>query len=149
MSRMTGLLRAAATGLVLASSLVVAGCSDPAPDLSAAAADQLQAGVLTVAQAAASEQYDVAAAALIEVRTALEAAVEAGEVSAARYRTIDEALVVTETELAAALAEQQAAQEAAAEVAAEEAAAAEQAKNDDEDDRSDDERRGNSGKNDD
>ena len=130
MSRVTGLLRAAAAGLVLASALVLAGCSGPVPDLSASAADQLQAGVLAVAQAAAAEQYDVAAAALIEVRTALEAAVGAGEVSAARYRTIDEALVVTETELAAA-----------------EAAAAEQAKDDD--DKPDTEGRGNSGKNDD
>ena len=147
MSRVTGLLRAAAAGLVLASALVLAGCSGPVPDLSASAADQLQVGVLAVAQAAAAEQYDAAAAALIEVRTALEAAVGAGEVSAARYRTIDEALVVTETELAAALAAQQAQLAAEEAAAAAEAAAAEQAKDDD--DKPDTEGRGNSGKNDD
>lgn len=103
--------RAATAGFGLALALVLAGCGEPPSDLPQATADRLQAGVLAVAQAASQEQYDVASAALVDVRAALESAVDTGAVSAARYRAIDEALLRTDAELVVALEAQQAAEQ--------------------------------------
>ncbi|WP_258723367.1 hypothetical protein [Cellulomonas sp. NS3] len=126
----TGALLAPALGLVL----VLAGCGQGA-ELDPDRAGVLQQAVLTVSEEAAAGRYDSAQAALAEVRDELETAVDAGEVSTARYRQIDDALDRTDQEVTAALeaqaaaraAEQAAAEQAAAEQAAAEQAAAEQA----------------------
>lgn len=105
--------------------LVLAGCSQE-PELDADRARALQQAVLTVSEESAAGRYDAAQAAVTQVREELEAAVDAGEISTARYRQVDDALDRTGQEVAAALAAQAAAQ-AAAEQAAAERAAAEQA----------------------
>ncbi|MBO1750322.1 hypothetical protein J4G33_00730 [Actinotalea sp. BY-33] len=86
-------------GLLLPAALVLGGCAAPS-DLSEDAAGALQAAVLDLHRAAAEERYDAAEVAATEVRAALDAAAEAGEVSVARYRQIDAALVAAEEELA-------------------------------------------------
>ena len=119
-------------GLAVGVLILVGACGAPV-ELAGGTADDLQQRVLAVTEAAAAGQYDVATAELEEVRARLEAGVDEGDVSAARYRVIDDALDVTAAELAAALqaqqaaAEQAAAQQAAAEQDAAEQAAAEQA----------------------
>lgn len=122
-------MRAARTRALLAPALallvVLAGCSQGA-ELDAERAAALQQSVLTVSEEAAAGRHDAAQAALAEVRSELEAAVDAGDVSTARFRQIDDALDRTDQEISAALAAQAAAQ-AAAEQAAAEQAAAEQA----------------------
>lgn len=117
----------AALGPALAVLLALAGCAAP-PDLDADRAGALQAAVLTVSQDAAAGQYAAAQESLADVRRDLERAADAGEVSTARYRTIDDALDRTADELTAAIdaraaAEHAAAQAAAQQVAAEQAAA--------------------------
>ncbi|MFS0700365.1 mucin-associated surface protein [Cellulomonas sp. 179-A 4D5 NHS] len=109
----------------LALVVVLAGCGQGA-ELDAERAAALQQSVLTVSEEAAAGRHGAAQAALAQVRSELEAAVDAGEVSTARYRQIDDALDRTDQEVSAALAAQAAAQ-AAAEQAAAEQAAAEQA----------------------
>lgn len=118
-----------ASAVAVAATLVLAGCG-ATPELASGRAAELQADVLTVTEAVAAGQYDVAAEALAEVRAGVQEAVDAGEVSTTRYHQIDEALDRTAAELEAAraaLAEQQTAEQAAAEQAAAEQAAAEQA----------------------
>ena len=109
--------------------LLLAGCG-ARQELDGSTQAVLQDGVLAVTEAAAAGRYDVAEAELVEVRTDLEAAVDAGQVTATRYRLIDDALDRATVELTAArdaLAAEQAAAQAAAEQAAAEQAAAEQA----------------------
>ena len=118
-------VRGTVVGLALTAGLVLSGCGS-APDLDPASADQLQQGVLVVSQTVAAGQYDAADAAVAQLREDLEAAVDAGDVSASRYGRIDAALVGVSAEVAAAR-EAAAAQQAAAEQAAAEQAAAEQA----------------------
>lgn len=87
--------------LALALALVVGGCSTGAPaDLGPGAAAELRDAVHDVAEAAAQGRYDAATVALDEVRAALDAAVEADDVSVRRYREIDRAIQRTEQELA-------------------------------------------------
>ncbi|MBB2921688.1 mucin-associated surface protein [Cellulomonas cellasea] len=115
-----------ALGPAVALVLVLVGCAQP-PELDADRAGALQSAVLTVSEEAAAGRYDAAQAALAQVREQLEAAADAGEVSTARYRQVDDALDRTGQEVAAALEAQAAAARAAAEQAAAEQAAAEQA----------------------
>ena len=79
--------------------------------------------------AASEARWSDAQLLLVDTQAALDAGADAGEVSTARYRTIDAALERVAAELAAAqaAADQAAAQQAAADQAAAEQAAAEQA----------------------
>jgi len=95
-----GLVRGS-IAVALAATLLSA-CSAP-PDLTTEAAEELQAAVGEVVQASAQGQYEAARSAATEARTLLEEAAEAGQVSADRYRLIDEALTRTEQELTALL----------------------------------------------
>lgn len=79
------------------------GCAAES-DLSADAATRLQHEVAAVVAAAESGRYDEALASAAAVRTQLERAADAGELSVERYRLVDDALTRTETELTAALA---------------------------------------------
>lgn len=108
---------------VVLGALLLGGCAAPASDLSAEAATELQAAVLEVAQAAEQGRFDAASEAAEQVRSALEAAALAGDISVARYALIDDALrrTVEEIEAADAAAEAAAADAAAAEKAAKEA----------------------------
>ncbi|MEZ0448910.1 mucin-associated surface protein [Cellulomonas sp. ICMP 17802] len=105
-----------AAGLALAAVLVLAGCggsTDLAPDR----AHTLQQTVLAVTQAAAESRWDDALAQLDEARTELDAGVDAGEVSTARYREVDAALDRVTAEITAEkerVAAAQAAEQAAA-----------------------------------
>ena len=112
---------------LLATSLTLAGCGQPEPDLSHEAATELQTAVLAVAEAASQGRYDAAAAAAVEVRSALDAAAMTSSLSLQRYRTIDSALRATEAELAALLAAEAQAEAAEAEAAEAEAAETEEA----------------------
>lgn len=123
-------LRTTVVALVVGGSLALSGCGS-ASDLDDRSAQELQAGVLSVTQAVAAHRYDAAEAAVEKVREHLEAAVDDGNVSASRYRLIDDALDEVYDEIVAArqaavLAEQAAAEQAAAEQAAAEQVAAEQ-----------------------
>lgn len=114
---------------VLVAGALLAGCGS-SPELAPSAAGELQQSVLEVTQAAADGRFELAAAGLADVRQELIAAAEQGDVSADRYRTIDEALTAAEAQLATvqqALAEQAAAEQAAAQQAAVDQALAEQA----------------------
>ena len=93
---------------VLASLLVgllgLSGCSQAPRDITADAAEQLQEGVDAVVQAVVEGRLDGATAELARTRALLEEAADAGELSVTRYRTIDEALLRTEAELASVIA---------------------------------------------
>lgn len=110
------------TAVVLGAVLVCTGCSRP--DLETDRAASLQESVLAVTQAAGEARWADAQTLLLTTRTSLDDGLDAGEVSATRYREIDTALDLVATELAAA---QAAADQAAAEQAAAAQAAAEQA----------------------
>ena len=77
------------------------GCAGPSPDLAPETAERLQEAVDGVVRAAVEGRFDDAGAALLATRTTLEEAADAGQVSAARYRLIEDALRRTELELAA------------------------------------------------
>ena len=95
-------------GFALVSLLVglvgLVGCSQPSRDISADAADRLQRGGAAVVQAVVEGRFDGATAELARMRALLDEAADAGELSVARYRTIDEALRRTEAELALVIA---------------------------------------------
>ncbi|WP_456788206.1 hypothetical protein, partial [Cellulomonas sp. P5_C5] len=121
-------MRRAMTALALGVALACAGCGS-APELAADRAQALQASVLAVTQAASDARWADAQVLLTDTQAALDAGVDAGDVSTARYREIDAALDRVAADLAAAqaAADQAAAEQAAAEQAAAEQAAAEQA----------------------
>lgn len=111
--------------LVLAAGLVSAaltGCSTAAPDLEHDAAQQLQAKVLTVSEAAAGNDPAAALKSLDELVAQLDASAADGGVSFKRHQSIMTAIEAVRADLAAAQAQSEAA--AAAEAAAAEAAAA-------------------------
>ena len=81
--------------------IVLTGCAGSPPDLTPDAAERLQEAVNGVVQAAVEGRYDDAGAALLATRAALDEAADAGQVSAARYRQIEDALQRAEVELAA------------------------------------------------
>ena len=122
---MSGRARRPLAAVVLAAVLMTAGCA-ARPDLSADRAATLQDAVLHVTSAAAAGRWDEADAAITDTRARLDAGVDAGDVSTARYREIDRALDRVSAAVASARAEAAAAQ-AAAEQAAAAQAAAEQA----------------------
>jgi hypothetical protein len=114
---------------VLVAGLLLGGCAARA-DLAPHTAGELQQSVLELTQAVADGRFEVAGARLADLRRELAAAADQGDVSATRYRMIDEALTLTEAQLAAAeqaAAEEAAAQEAAARQTAVDQALAEQA----------------------
>lgn len=94
---------AARAGAALTLTGLLVGCS-AAPDLSERAADRLGGAVSEVVAAAEDGRYEAAVAGLVAVRSELDRAADAGEVSVERYRQIDAALARTEAELAAAIA---------------------------------------------
>lgn len=98
-SRIRFLLASLLVGL-----LGLAGCSQAPRDITAEAAEQLQEGVDAVVQAVVEGRLDGATAELARTRALLEEAADAGQLSVARYRTIDEALLRTEAELALVIA---------------------------------------------
>ena len=111
---------------VLAVSLmtaVLSGCSTPARELEPDAAQQLQAKVLTVSEAAAGNDPAAALKSLDELVVQLDASAAAGGVSFKRHQSIMKAVEAVRADLAAV----QAQAEAAAAAAAAEAAAAEAA----------------------
>lgn len=109
-----------AAGLI---SAVLAGCGTAAPDLQEDAAQQLQAKVLTVSEAAAGSDRAAALKALDELVAQLDASAADGGVSFKRHQTIMKAIEAVRADLAAAQAQAEAAAAEAA-VAAEAAAAA-------------------------
>ncbi|GEK23597.1 hypothetical protein CXY01_41170 [Cellulomonas xylanilytica] len=111
------------SAVVLGAGLACAGCGGT-PELAADRAEVLQESVLVVTQAASEARWADAQVLLVDTRAALDAGVDAGEVSTARYREVDAALDRVAADLAAA---QAAAEQAAAELAAAQQAAAEQA----------------------
>ncbi|MBO9554439.1 hypothetical protein [Cellulomonas sp.] len=123
---MTGRARHPLAAVVLAVTLVTAGCGSR-PDLTDDRAATLQAAVLQVTSAAAAGRWDEADAALADTRARLDAGVDAGEVSTERYREIDRALDGVTAAVAAAKAQAAAAQAAAEQAAAAQAAAAQAA----------------------
>jgi septal ring factor EnvC (AmiA/AmiB activator) len=109
-------------------SAVLAGCSTPARDLDPEAAQQLQAKVLTVSEAAAGNDPAAALKSLDELVVELDASAADGGVSFKRHQSIMKAVEAVRADLAAAQAQAEAAAAAAAaEAAAAEAAAAAQA----------------------
>lgn len=88
-------------------------------------ARELQSLVAGITQASADGRYDAALALVGTARREAEVGADAGDLSASRYREIDDALDLVESELAAAQAAAE--QAAAAQAAAAEQAAAEQA----------------------
>ena len=130
------LRRRLSASVVLVVALTLAGCGAQTVDVAAGRVSSFQQSVLEITQAVAAGQLDAAESALSTFRDELEEAVDRGDVSAVRYRQIDDALDEVSTELvdahearlaAAEAAEQAAAEQAAAEQAAAEEAAAEQA----------------------
>jgi len=109
-----------AAGLI---SAALAGCSTAAPDLEHDAAQQLQAEVLTVSEAAAGNDPGAALKSLDELVAQLDASAADGGVSFKRHQAIMKAIEAVRADLAAAQAQAQA-EAAAAEAAAAEAAAA-------------------------
>ncbi|WP_311380621.1 mucin-associated surface protein [Arthrobacter sp. ISL-69] len=107
-----------AAGLI---SAALAGCGTAAPDLQNDAAQQLQAKVLTVSEAAAGNDPDAALKSLDELVAQLDASAADGGVSFKRHQSIMKAIEAVRADLAAAQAQAEA---AAAEAAAAEAAAA-------------------------
>jgi hypothetical protein len=82
--------RVLATG-ALALALTLGGCGSGS-ELDASSADALQSDVLALTVAARAEKWDVADARLTSTQAHLDAALEAGQVSQARYHQIDAAL---------------------------------------------------------
>ena len=121
-------LRMSGIAVVLGVALAVAGCAG-APELTDDRAHTLQQSVLGVTQAAAEGRWDDASVLLTAARTELDEGADLGEVSPARYRAINAALVEVQTDLDAEKARADAAQaaaeqqRAAAEQAAQEATA--------------------------
>lgn len=96
--------RAVVAGILTAALLTGAtGCA-AGSDLSDPAAARLQQAVAAVVAAADGARYDEALASAAAVRSELERAADAGELSVERYRRIDDALTRTEAELTAAVA---------------------------------------------
>lgn len=81
--------------------LGVGGCSASPADLSEEAGARLQEAVWSVTSAAAQGRLDAAATALERVRSELDRAVEADDISVQRYRDVDDALRAVEAEIAA------------------------------------------------
>ena len=94
----------AATLLIAGSALT--GCSGGEPELKAAAAKQLQSGVLTVTTAAADGDFATAQSALANVQADVLAAAAAGEVTSDRSREIQSAIKLVAADLAAAIAKE-------------------------------------------
>lgn len=84
-----------------------AGCAPTSADLAPQAARELQVAVDELVRAVAQGRYDAAGHAAREVRETLEDVADAGQLTASRYRQIDDALTRTEHELAAAIAAQE------------------------------------------
>lgn len=94
-------LRTMLTSALVGGALAVGGCGVAhEPELAPEAAEALQDAVHAVAVAAAQGRHDAAAAALTDVRAALDAAVENDDVTVQRYREIDTAIQRTEELLA-------------------------------------------------
>ncbi len=135
----------AAAALVIAASLVLAGCAGSGYDAETALG--LQERVAAVSTAAAGGDWSTTETELMELETAAQTALARGEITQARADAIAAAIALVRADVTAALdaeraaAEQAAAEEAAAaeaaRVAAEQAAAEEAAR---------DEERGNGGK---
>lgn len=107
--------------LVLAAGLVsaaLAGCTAAAPDLEHDAAQQLQATVLTVSEAAAGNDTAAALKSLDELVAQLDASAAEGGVSFKRHQSIMTAIEAVRSDLAVAQAQSEAAAAAAAEAAA-------------------------------
>jgi hypothetical protein len=98
---------------------LLSGCAQPAPDLAAATATQLQADVLAVSTSSAAGDLPGALAALDTLKQHTAAARAGGELSASRQTLIEASIALVSDDLAAL--ELQAAQ---AKAAAERAAAA-------------------------
>lgn len=93
--------RAAWLGCALTLALTLSACSSP-PDLEVDRARTLEADVLVVTRAAAAAKWDAVAAGIAAARSDLDAGLDAGDLSTARYREIDAALdrVAAEAEAA-------------------------------------------------
>ena len=113
-----------AAGLI---SAVLAGCGTAAPDLQKDAAQQLQAKVLTVSEAAAGNDPAAALKSLDELVAQLDASAADGGVSFKRHQSIMKAIEPVRADLAAAQAQAETAAAAAAAAAEAAAAAAAQA----------------------
>jgi hypothetical protein len=99
-ARRHGRLRHAVVGAAAAGALVLSGCAPSGTaDFSPRVGAALQEAVHAVASASAQGRYDAASVALDEVRAVLDAAVELGEISVARYREVDSAILRTAAEL--------------------------------------------------
>ena len=91
----------AATLLIAGSALT--GCSGGEPELKAAAAKQLQSGVLTVTTAAADGDFATAQSALANVQADVLAAAAAGDVTKERSQEIQAAIKLVSADLEAAI----------------------------------------------
>ncbi|PWC04579.1 hypothetical protein [Mycetocola zhujimingii] len=100
-SRVAPLMLASALGVV-----ALTGCQSSAPDLDADAATRFQATVLTVTQAVADGELQLARDTLTTFDTELEEAAADGSVSFARHKRIDAALAAVLADVDAALAAQ-------------------------------------------
>jgi hypothetical protein len=89
------------TSFVVLVALGLGGCSASPADLSEEAGARLQEAVWSVTSAAAQGRLDAAATALERVRSELDRAVEADDISVQRYRDVDHALRAVEAEIAA------------------------------------------------
>lgn len=87
--------------VVLVGTLGLGGCAGSPVDLSEEAAARLQEAVWSVTSAAAQGRLDAATTALERVRSELDRAVEADDISVQRYREVDDALRAVEAEVAA------------------------------------------------
>lgn len=84
-------VRVAACAVVGSLALTLSGCGGQT-ELDASPAHTLQADVLAVTTAARAENWDLARAKIASTQTHLDAALDAGQVSGARYREIEAAL---------------------------------------------------------
>ena len=124
--------RPGAVRLITAAIVVplLAGCAQPAPDLSPAAATRLQADVLAVSRASAADDLPAARAALAALTKTLASARDGRGLSAERQNVIEASIAAVAADLTAleaqraAQAEAQAAADAAAVKAAAEGRAA-------------------------
>ncbi|ROS30573.1 hypothetical protein [Cellulomonas sp. PhB150] len=83
--------RAARLGVACTLALTLGACGSPT-DLTAETARSLQADVLSVTTAAAGGKWDAVDSGVAATRADLDAALDAGEISTARYREVDAAL---------------------------------------------------------
>ncbi len=74
-------------------------CARPSADITPAAAAQLQEAVEALVRPVADGRYEGAEAQLARTRAILYEAADAGQLSVARYRSIDDALRAVEAEL--------------------------------------------------